>query len=120
MDQENSPDRQKHQLGNKQHGEKGTEYCKLSVVRALIAAGKVSAAASAFGGARELGINDLAGMCGVVMSLTPTDLYKSMTTHADLRIWQDVHHARPPKSLAVASMPSLDMKTARRSRRWLW
>jgi motility quorum-sensing regulator / GCU-specific mRNA interferase toxin len=74
--------------------EKGTAHCKLLVVKALIEAGKVSATASAFGGARELGIHDLAGMCGVVMSLTPANFYKSMTTHADHRIWQDVYRAR--------------------------
>ena len=47
----------------------------------------------AFSGARELGINDLAGMCDVVMSLTIANFYKSMTTYADHRIWQDVYHA---------------------------
>jgi motility quorum-sensing regulator/GCU-specific mRNA interferase toxin len=25
--------------------------------------------------------------------LTPADFYKSMTTHADYRVWQDVYHA---------------------------
>jgi motility quorum-sensing regulator / GCU-specific mRNA interferase toxin len=74
--------------------EKGVAHCKLTVIKALIEAGKVSATASAFSGARELGINDLDGMCGVVMALTPADFYKSMTTHADHRIWQDVYHAR--------------------------
>ena len=74
--------------------EKGTPHCKLSVVRGLIEAGKVRATASAFDGARELGINDLAGMCAVVMALTSADFYKSMTTHADHRIWQDVYHTR--------------------------
>jgi len=74
--------------------EKGTPHCKLPVVKALVEAGKVSATASAFNGARELGINDLAGMCAVVLSLTPTNFYKSMTTHADHRIWQDVYHAK--------------------------
>ena len=71
--------------------EKGTPHCKLPAVIALIEAGRVNATASAFNGARELGINDLAGMCAVVMSLTPTDFYKSMTTYADHRIWQDVY-----------------------------
>jgi motility quorum-sensing regulator/GCU-specific mRNA interferase toxin len=74
--------------------EKGTPHCKLSVVRGLIEAGKVRATASAFDGARELGINDLAGMCAVVMSLTSADFYKSMTTHADHRIWQDVYNTK--------------------------
>jgi len=54
--------------------EKGTPHCKLSVVKALIEAGQVRATASAFNGARELGVNDLAGMCAVVMALTPGQL----------------------------------------------
>lgn len=72
--------------------EKSAPHCKLSVVKALVEADKVRATASAFGGARELGINDLAGICAVVMTLTSTCFYKSMTTHADHRIWQDVYH----------------------------
>jgi motility quorum-sensing regulator/GCU-specific mRNA interferase toxin len=63
-------------------------------VKALVREGKVSATASAFIGARALGIEDLAGMCAVIMSLTFSDFYKSMTTNADHRIWQDVYHAR--------------------------
>ncbi|MDR2208149.1 MAG: type II toxin-antitoxin system MqsR family toxin [Azoarcus sp.] len=74
--------------------EKGTPHCKLPVVKTLIEAGQVRATASAYNGARELGINDLAGMCAAVLALTPTDFCKSMTTHADHRVWQDVYHAR--------------------------
>lgn len=74
--------------------EKGTPHCHLPVVKALIEDGKVKATASAFNGARELGIDDLAGMCAIVMTLTSADFYKSMTTHADHRIWQDVYHAK--------------------------
>ena len=71
--------------------EKGTPHCKLPVVKALVEAGKVKATATAYNGALELGINDLDGMCAVVLALTPADFYKSMTTHADHRIWQDVY-----------------------------
>ena len=81
--------------------EKGTPHCKLPVVKALIEAGKVNATASAFEGARALGIDDLDGMCVVVMALTSTDFYKSMTTHADHRIWQDVYHAKTANSAEV-------------------
>ncbi len=81
--------------------EKGTPHCKLSVVKALIEAGQVRATASAFSGARELGISDMAGMCAIVMSLKSSDFYKSMTTHADHRIWQDVYHARTEHSADV-------------------
>jgi motility quorum-sensing regulator/GCU-specific mRNA interferase toxin len=70
--------------------EKSTPHCKLAVVQALVVGGHVRATASAFGGALELGINDLAGMCAVVMSLTSANFYKSMTTHADHRIWQEL------------------------------
>lgn len=81
--------------------EKGTPHSKLPVVKAMIEAGQVRATASAFGGARGLGINDLAGMCAVVMTLTPADFYKSMTTHADHRIWQDVYRTRTADGVEV-------------------
>ena len=74
--------------------EKGTPHCKLPAVKALIESGQVRATASAFNGARELGIDNLDGMCAVVLSLTSSDFYKSMTTHADHRIWQDVYRTK--------------------------
>ena len=74
--------------------EKGSPHCKLPTVKALVEEGNVRATASAFNGARELGIFDLAGMCDVVLALTPSDFYKSMTTHADHTIWQDLYHAK--------------------------
>lgn len=74
--------------------EKGNPHCKLPAVKALIKAGQVRATASAFNGARELGINDLAGMCSIVLLLKSSNFYKSMTTHADHRIWQDVYHTK--------------------------
>jgi motility quorum-sensing regulator/GCU-specific mRNA interferase toxin len=81
--------------------EKGTPHRALTVVKALIEAGKVRATVSAYNGARELGINNLDGMCAVVLALTPADFYKSMTTYADHRIWQDVYHARTASGDAV-------------------
>ncbi|UOB04713.1 type II toxin-antitoxin system MqsR family toxin [[Acidovorax] ebreus] len=74
--------------------EKGTPHCKLPAIRALVEAGQVRATASAYNGARELGINDLAGMCSVVLALSPGNFYKSMTTHADHRVWQDVYRTK--------------------------
>ncbi len=44
-------------------------------------------------GANDLGL-DLAGILIVVKALTPADFYKSMTTHADHRIWQDVYRPK--------------------------
>ncbi|MFZ4702167.1 MAG: type II toxin-antitoxin system MqsR family toxin, partial [Candidatus Methylumidiphilus sp.] len=66
--------------------EKSTPHCKLSTVRALIEAGKVRSTKSALTGAAALGF-DFEGVVAIVMALTPADFYKSMTTHADHRIW---------------------------------
>ena len=74
--------------------EKSTPHCKLIEVKALVAAGKVRATHSARLGATALGL-ELSDMLTVVMSLTSADFYKSMTTHADHTVWQDVY--RPSK-----------------------
>ena len=71
--------------------EKGSPHCKLPAVKALVQSGRVRATASAFVGARDLGINDLAGICAIVLALNSDDFYKSMTTHGDHRIWQDMY-----------------------------
>ena len=75
--------------------EKGTPHCKLPALKALVEAGKVRTTHAARVGADALGF-DYAGMLAVVMALKPTDFYKSMTTHADHTIWQDVY--RPSTS----------------------
>ena len=62
--------------------EKRTPHCKLAVVKTLVETGKVRTTHAAPSGANELGF-DLADMLAVVMALTPSDFYKSMTTHAD-------------------------------------
>jgi motility quorum-sensing regulator/GCU-specific mRNA interferase toxin len=43
-------------------------------------------------GALNMGLSPDAAM-NVVMGLTKDMLYKSMTTHADHKVWQDVYHA---------------------------
>lgn len=73
--------------------EKPTPHCKLIVVKALIEAGKVRVTHSARLGATALGL-ELREMLAVVIALTPSDFYKSMTTHADHTIWQDVYRPR--------------------------
>ncbi len=70
--------------------EKGTPHCKLSVVKALIEAGKVRTTSTARRGAIELGLG-FSEMLDVVMALAPSDFYKSMTTRDDHTIWQDVY-----------------------------
>ena len=70
--------------------EKRTPHCKLAEVQSLVALGKVRATRSARLGGTELGL-DICDMLAVVMALTAMDFYKSMTTHADHTIWQDVY-----------------------------
>ena len=43
----------------------------------------------------------VAQMIDVVRGLTRGDFYKSMTTHADHRVWQDVYHAATPAGKAA-------------------
>lgn len=38
-------------------------------------------------------------MVNIVEALTPQDFYKSMTTHSDHRVWQDVY--RPTTNVGV-------------------
>ena len=73
--------------------EKRTAHYELSTVKALLEAGKVSTTVSALAGAAALGL-DFRDMVGVMKTLTPLDFYKSMTTHADHRVWQDVYRPR--------------------------
>jgi motility quorum-sensing regulator/GCU-specific mRNA interferase toxin len=80
--------------------EKGTPHCKLPVVKALVEAGRVQHTYSAEVGAARLGLR-VSDMLEVVKALTPDDFYKSMTAHADHRIWQDVYHAKTADGDAV-------------------
>lgn len=73
--------------------EKSIPHCKLPAVKALVAAGKVRATQAARVGASALGLQ-LTDMLDIVHSLSPADFYKSMTTHTDHTIWQDVYRPR--------------------------
>lgn len=70
--------------------EKGAPHYNLSVVKAMIVAGKVRSTVSALAGGAALGF-DFEGIVSVIKELAPADFYKSMTTHADHRVWQDVY-----------------------------
>ena len=70
--------------------EKRTPHCPLSKIKTLIQAGKVHPTRTALAGATALGIN-FHGMVNVVSELTMKDFYKSMTTYADHKVWQDVY-----------------------------
>ena len=61
----------------------------------LVDAGRVRMTGSAVAGAAALGM-DRPDVLEVVLKLTARDFYKSMTTHADHTIWQDVYRPRTP------------------------
>ena len=70
--------------------EKRTPHYKLHTVRALIETGRVHATGSALSGAAALGL-EFDGMIDVLNTLTIKDFYKSMTSYADHKVWQDVY-----------------------------
>ncbi|CAI3807360.1 mRNA interferase toxin MqsR [Pseudomonas sp. MM221] len=70
--------------------EKRTPHCPLERVRALAAARCIRPTGAALRGAKALGM-DYPGMLEVISSLERTDFYKSMTSHMDHRVWQDVY-----------------------------
>jgi motility quorum-sensing regulator/GCU-specific mRNA interferase toxin len=55
---------------------------------------------AALDGGRAMGLTT-AEMLGVISALGRSDFYKSMTTHADHRVWQDVYHAATPVGQAA-------------------
>ncbi len=87
--------------------EKLRPHCKLSVVKGMIQAGRVRITLSALAGGAALGF-DAAAIYGVVMTLTPKDFYKSMTTHADHRIWQDVYQPSTPAGKVYLKLTVVD------------
>ena len=81
--------------------EKRKPHYLLTDVRAIVAASGVDAfTQSALHGAWELGLTS-EGAVSIVLGLRPTNFYKSMTTHADHRIWQDVYHADLKSGLKI-------------------
>lgn len=86
---------------------KSTPHCKLAVVKALVGAGQVRTTKLAREGAAALGF-DFDGMLAVVAALTMTDFYKSMTTHADHRVWQDVYRPTTPAGEVYLKLTVVD------------
>ena len=87
--------------------EKRTAHYPLSAVKAMIEAGKVRFTLSALSGGAAMGF-DMEGIIGVVLALTPKELYKSMTTHADHKIWQDVYRPVTAESEVYLKLTMID------------
>ena len=77
------------------------------MVKAFVEAGKVRATHSARLGATALGM-EVSDMLAVVMTLTPADIYKSMTTHADHKVWQDVYRPSTPAGDVYLKLTVID------------
>lgn len=60
------------------------------MVKSLVEAGKVRPTFTALTGSAALG-PDFEGTVSLVMALSLQDFLKSMITHSDHRIWQDVY-----------------------------
>ena len=76
--------------------EKRTPHYELVRIQELVR--RLGAAAftkTALDGGREMGLTT-AEMLAVIASLSRRNFYKSMTTYADYRVWQDVYHADTP------------------------
>ena len=87
--------------------EKSVPHCKLGVVKTLMSQGKVRTTFSARQGALELGLDEH-GICAVVVALSDQDFYKSMTTHADHRVWQDVYRPTTPAGNVYVKLTVID------------
>ncbi len=87
--------------------EKRKPHCPLSVVHRLVDEGHVRATMTALGGAAAM---DLAfdDMLDVIRALTIGDFHKSMTTHADHRIWQDVYRPSTPAGDVYLKLTVID------------
>jgi len=76
--------------------EKRTPHHDLARIQAeVVRLGAAAFTKTALDGGRNMGLTS-AEMVGVVASLARRNFYKSMTTYADHRLWQDVYHAATP------------------------
>jgi motility quorum-sensing regulator/GCU-specific mRNA interferase toxin len=76
--------------------EKRTPHYKLDTLKAALKQRGIDGFTfTARNNAHAMGLNETAALA-VVMNLRSGNFYKSMTTHADHRIWQDVYHASCP------------------------
>ena len=73
--------------------EKRVAHYSLESIKILIDEDKYMVTSSARVTYTELGFNDIE-VLNVIKALKPNNLYKSMTSYHDSRIWQDVYHSR--------------------------
>lgn len=79
--------------------DKRTPHTKLHIVQKLIRLGAIQFSASVAYGADEVGLGSRMEITTFLLRIKPADFYKSMTTYADSRIWQDVY--RPTTACGI-------------------
>ncbi|AJA11993.1 MULTISPECIES: type II toxin-antitoxin system MqsR family toxin [Pseudomonas] len=87
--------------------EKRTPHCPLERVRALVGAGRISPTTASLRGAQALGM-EYADMLEVITGLERRDFYKSMTSYADHRVWQDVYRPLTVKGYLYLKLSVVD------------
>jgi motility quorum-sensing regulator/GCU-specific mRNA interferase toxin len=76
--------------------EKARPHYLLAEIKAAVAArGKASFTRTALFNSLAMGLTG-DEVVGVILTMTSTMFYKSMTTHNDHTLWQDVYHAPCP------------------------
>lgn len=85
--------------------EKNRPHYKLSEVQAVVAERGVQVLTqTALMNAARMGLS-AEDVCALVAGMTRAMFFKSMTTHADHRVWQDVYHVPcPPAGLAYVKV----------------
>ncbi|MCY1169976.1 mRNA interferase toxin MqsR [compost metagenome] len=87
--------------------EKSVPHCKLAQAQTMVQAGNVRSTFSALAGGAEMGF-DFAGMLEVILAMTTADFYKSMTSHADHQVWQDVYRPTTPAGEVYLKLTIID------------
>ncbi len=73
----------------------------------MVKAGKVRSTVSALAGGAALGF-DFEGIISVINALSLSDFYKSMTTHVNHRVWQDVYWPTTPAGEVYLKLAVID------------
>lgn len=87
--------------------EKRLPHCPLPIVKTLIEDGKVCATVTAIQCARRLGF-DSESMIAEVLKLKRDEFYKSMTTYADHKVWQDVYLHKSPLGMLYIKLTVIE------------
>jgi len=76
--------------------EKRSPHYQLEALKAVVHQHGIDVfTATAMNNARAMGLDGAAALA-VILGLQRRHFYKSMTTHADHRVWQDVYHVPCP------------------------